>query len=83
MPFSLVRIDEDDVLEYVFERYTAINSDADSIRQDLGIQDSKSTTLNIEIAPPKSLINDTNINKKGKKRKVIRAHRIMIFIHLK
>ncbi|KAI8381810.1 Ribosomal N-lysine methyltransferase 5 [Nakaseomyces glabratus] len=69
MPFSLVRIDEDDVLEYVFERYTAINSDADSIRQDLGIQDSKSTTLNIEIAPPKSLINDTNITKKGKKKK--------------
>lgn len=69
MSFKLLKLDPDTVYEYVFERYTALNSNADDIRQDLGIENSKNKNLIVEIAGDFNKEGKTTGAKSGKRKK--------------
>ncbi|KAL3237707.1 S-adenosylmethionine-dependent methyltransferase [Nakaseomyces bracarensis] len=69
MYFTLLKLEAESVYEYVFERYTALNSNADDIRQDLGIENTKNKSLTVEISADFTSGTSQEASKSGKRKK--------------
>ncbi|CCE61230.1 hypothetical protein TPHA_0A01470 [Tetrapisispora phaffii CBS 4417] len=51
MDLTLLLLDEDSLHDHVFERYIELNSNSETLKQDLGILNRSETTLTIDIEP--------------------------------
>lgn len=52
MVFKLDVLDDDNLHEHIFSRYVELERNADTLKQDLGIQSRTDTTIEIDIEPP-------------------------------